>query len=139
MNNQKNFASLSVKEKRANPPITESKKLGRTLSATIRIELHPTPRVDGWAQDPTFRCAVLFRGSVVAQFKPTRSTSERTRKALLKKARAFIFKVAAAHNCAAFLAYEETLFHNFAPDKMDEKYVLGAYAPERVPMPTFEN
>ena len=139
MKRTKNFASLSVKEKRANPQIKHTHKLGRTLCATIRIEAHPTPRIDGWAQAPTFRCAVLFRGSVVAQFKPTRSTSERTRKALIKKANAFICDVATAHDCAAFATHEETLLYNFDADKMAEKYVLGAYAPDGVSMPTFEN
>lgn len=133
---QAEFALLPVKEKRANPQIVHSGKLGFTLCATTRIELHPSESVT--TRTPTFRCAVLFRDAVVAQFKPTRSTSERTRKLLLKKATDFITDIAKDFECDAICVSEESLQYNFRPEKMESNYILGAYTPDGVRMPTFE-
>jgi hypothetical protein len=135
MKNQNTNAT--VQEKRNNPQLRHSEKLGLTLLATIRVECHPSDSVTTRA--PSFRCAVLFRDEVVAQFKPTRSTTERTRKGLIKKATEFISEAARANDCSAIAVYEESLFNHLDPAKMATTYILGAYAPAGVWLPTFEN
>jgi hypothetical protein len=133
---QDNFARLTVQEKRDNPQIIDSEKLGRTLVATTRIELHPSESVTNRA--PTFRCAVLFRGAVVALFKPTRSTTTRSMNRLLKRASDFVQGIAEDHDCAAFTISEEVLQYNFHPAKMAASYVLGPYTQAGAWIPTFE-